>query len=93
MESAESVDPGLDAARLETARVSERHDAYSLHMTINESVLEASEPLHDYFVRLFEYDHWANRFVMEAMATISDLVMRFTSICSVSVRQRYSPIQ
>ena len=42
-------------------------------MTNNESVPEVREPMRDYFVRLFEYDRWANRFVMETMATISDL--------------------
>ena len=42
-------------------------------MTNNQGVSEAREPLRDYFVRLFEYDHWANRFVMETMATIPDL--------------------
>ncbi len=42
-------------------------------MSNSEAVSQPAEPLRDYFVRLFEYDHWANRFVMETMATISDL--------------------
>ena len=42
-------------------------------MTNHESVSEARQPMRDYFVRLFEYDHWANQFVMESMATIENL--------------------
>ncbi len=59
-----------------TAGVSEQRDAYSLHMTNNKSVPEAREPLRDYFVRLFEYDRWANRFVMETMASIENLPVK-----------------
>ena len=55
------------------AESSVQRDAYSLHMTNNGSVSEAREPLRDYFVRLFEYDHWANQYVMETMATIETL--------------------
>ena len=42
-------------------------------MSNSDAVSQRAEPLRDYFVRLFEYDHWANRFVMEAMATIENL--------------------
>jgi len=45
-------------------------------MSNSDAVSQPAEPLHDYFVRLFEYDHWANRFVMETMATIENLPVK-----------------
>ncbi len=42
-------------------------------MSKSNAVSQPAQPLHDYFVRLFEYDHWANRFVMETMAAIEKL--------------------
>ncbi len=66
----ESVDRGPDTDQGESAGVSVHRDAYSLHMTTNQNAPEAQEPLRDYFVRLFEYDHWANQSVMATMATI-----------------------
>ena len=59
--------------RPKAVTVSIHRDAYSLHMTNSENVSEVGDPLRDYFVRLFEYDHWANRFVMETMAAIEKL--------------------
>ena len=42
-------------------------------MASGEDRRDEPQPLRDYFVRLFEYDHWANQFVMEAMAAIETL--------------------
>ena len=35
--------------------------------------MSSSNLLRDHLARLFEYDHWANRFVLEAMAGLADL--------------------
>ncbi len=66
MNAGSDADPAYD-------RHIKHRDAYTSHMTNDQSASEASQALRDYFVRLFEYDHWANQFVMETMATIENL--------------------